>query len=203
MARDNGIDAERQRWNDRHAARAGRPGRPSAFLEKYARILPRHGAALDIACGTGENAAFLAREFDVTGIDLSDVAIGIARSRADRMPIRGRVRFVAADAGSFLASEAAGKYTLVTCINFFDPAIVPAMKRVLVPGGTIAIQAYTTRDERLRSSPQMEGKLVTESTLFEPAMFGGYWILVNELDDFFDDEGHERQRLDVIARKPQ
>ncbi len=202
MAKENELDAEKQRWNSRYSARAGGPGAPSAFLDRYARILPRRGIALDIACGTGENAVLLAKDIQVTGIDLSDVAIDLARKLADRAGLRDRIRLMATDAASFLKSEGPGKYALVMCIDFFDPAIVPDMKRVLEPGGTILIQAFTTRDERLAASPHMQGKLITEATLFEPAILGGFWILVNELDDFTDDEGKKRQRVNVIARKP-
>ncbi|MEX2718120.1 MAG: class I SAM-dependent methyltransferase [Candidatus Sigynarchaeum springense] len=196
------ADGERQRWNERHAASGGAARPPSAFLLKYSRILPVQGAALDIACGTGENAIFLAKELHVTAIDVSDVAIGIARQKVDKAGLGDRVRLVSQDAASFLNAESPGKYVLVTCINYFDPAIVPGMKRVLAPGGTIAIQAFTTRDERLQCSPHVRDKLVTEAMLFEPAMLGGYWILVSELDDFIDDEGNKRQRVNVIARKP-
>jgi len=196
------ADDERQRWNERHAATAGETRQPSAFLLKYARILPRQGAALDIACGTGENALFLAKDMDVTAVDLSDVAIGIARQKVDRAGLGDRVRLVVQDAAAFLNTEGPGKYALVACINYFDPAIVPGMKRVLTPGGTIVIQAFTTSDERLQASPRVRGKLVTEAMLFEPAMLGGYWILVNEIDDFIDDEGNKRQRVNVVARKP-
>ncbi len=196
------TDAERQHWNERHAASAATARPPSAFLLKYAHILPRQGAALDLACGTGENAVLLAKDMDVTAVDVSDVAIEIAKEKVERAGLRGRVRLVTQNAASFLAAEGDGKYALVACINFFDQAVVPGMKRVLSPGGTIAVQAFTTLDERLRASPRVRDKLVSEATLFEPAMLGGYWILVDELDDFVDGEGKKRQRVNVIARKP-
>ncbi len=203
MDKESELDAERQRWNERYSASAGGPGTPSAFLEKYARLLPRRGTALDVACGTGGNVVLLAKDMQVTGIDVSDVAIGLAMKAVDRAGLHDRIRLVATDAASFLKDDGPAKYALVACINFFDPAIVPAMKRVLEPGGTIVIQAYTTRDERLAASPHVRGKLVTEATLFEPAMLGGFWILVNELDDFTDGDGNKRQRVNMIARKPQ
>jgi tellurite methyltransferase len=202
MAKESEPDAEREHWNNRYSSRGGGSGKHSAFLERYAHILPRHGTALDIACGTGENVFFLAKDLQVTGIDLSDVAIGIAAKAVDRAGLRERVQLVTAEAGAFLNAEGPGKYALVASINFFDPAIVPAMKLVLAPGGTVVIQAFTTRDERLRASPRMQGKLVTEATLFEPAMLGGYWIQVNELENFMDDEGLKRERINLIARKP-
>ena len=53
---------------------------------EYATALP-HGQALDLACGEGRNALWLAtRGWEVTGIDYSAVAIEKARTIAARSP---------------------------------------------------------------------------------------------------------------------
>ena len=198
---DNGA-AERRHWNDRYAGKGlGDPG-PSEFFVKYSHLLPRDGLALDIACGTGENAMFLANFIDVIGVDLSDVAIDLANNAMVTTSRLHGVSFVNEDARAMLASEDEGKYDLVTCINFFDPAIITDIKRVLKRGGTIIIQAYTSRDERMAASDRMKPFLVEETTFFEPAMFGGYWILVHEIDEFVDKAGLHRQRVNMVARKP-
>lgn len=62
------------------------------------------GKALEIGCGTGTNTIWLARQgFEVTGLDLSDTAIAMARSKAADASVDAR--FVAAD---FLADEIPG-----------------------------------------------------------------------------------------------
>jgi len=56
----------------------------------------RSGRALDLGCGEGDNAIFLAeRGFDVTGVDFAASAIAKAKRKAERA--RVRVRFVEAD----------------------------------------------------------------------------------------------------------
>ncbi len=48
--------------------------------EKYLSLLPRGGSVLDVGCGSGVKSSFLAsRGLQVTGVDLSDKMIEIAR----------------------------------------------------------------------------------------------------------------------------
>ncbi|MCD2106210.1 MULTISPECIES: class I SAM-dependent methyltransferase [Rhodococcus] len=59
---------------------------PNELLVEYATALP-HGQALDLACGEGRNALWLAtRGWEVTGVDYSAVAIEKARTIAARSP---------------------------------------------------------------------------------------------------------------------
>jgi SAM-dependent methyltransferase len=79
--------AERQRWSSFYADRL-RPcpffvSEPDECLAEWVRgsCIPL-GRALDIGCGNGRNARFLAQAgLDVLGIDLSDEAIAWARER--------------------------------------------------------------------------------------------------------------------------
>jgi SAM-dependent methyltransferase len=75
------------------------------------------GRTLEIGCGTGTNAMFLAQHgFDVLGIDISEVAVEKARAKA-----QGRCRFEAVD---FLAAApAGGPFQFVfdrSCFHVFD-----------------------------------------------------------------------------------
>ena len=87
------------KWEDRY--RTGDTpwdtGRPSSELTRVVaeeRIQPCR--AIDLGCGTGTNAVWLAQQrFDVTGIDLSSLAVDRARARAADAGVR--VRFLTAD----------------------------------------------------------------------------------------------------------
>ncbi len=47
------------------------------------------GRAIDLGCGTGSNAVFLAQHgFDVTGVDFAEAAIDKARAKADAAGVR-------------------------------------------------------------------------------------------------------------------
>ena len=65
----------------------GRTTKPNAFLAEALGDL-RPGKALDLGMGLGRNSIFLAQKgWDVTGIDLSEVAIAAAQQRARQLGV--------------------------------------------------------------------------------------------------------------------
>ena len=87
---------KREDWDRRYSEAENLwSAKPNRFLVAEAEGLePRR--ALDLACGEGQNAIWLATlGWDVTGVDYSEVAIGKARARAARDGVA--VEFVCAD----------------------------------------------------------------------------------------------------------
>src|SRR5215217_7896374 len=70
-------------WDRRYAEpRLVWSAEPNRFVVEEVADLPP-GRALDLACGEGRNALWLAaRGWDVTGVDFSGVAVGKARRMA-------------------------------------------------------------------------------------------------------------------------
>ena len=108
-------------WNESYASGESLPwdtGTPDPLLVEMIEsraIVP--GRTLDIGCGTGTNAIFLAQHgFDVWGIDISDIAVEKARAKA-----QGRCHFEVVD---FLAAApAGGPFQFVFdrgCFHVFD-----------------------------------------------------------------------------------
>jgi SAM-dependent methyltransferase len=89
-------------WNERYAGgeTPWDSGQPSRELERIvAEGWFDRCRALELGCGTGTNAVFLAsRGFDVTGVDFSPLAIQKAEARA--RAARAKVRFLVADVTS-------------------------------------------------------------------------------------------------------
>ncbi|OQX14148.1 MAG: hypothetical protein BWK76_15165 [Desulfobulbaceae bacterium A2] len=80
------MDELRQKWEDRYA-RGETPwntGRPDPHLVDLISHWPPHrGTVLDVGCGTGSDALWLARQgFQVTGLDIAAQAVQTARERA-------------------------------------------------------------------------------------------------------------------------
>ena len=87
------------RWEERYV-KGDTPwetGRPSSELQRAVAEIPiRPCRALELGCGMGANAIWLAQQgFEVTALDLSASAIERARHRADEAGVN--VRFLVAD----------------------------------------------------------------------------------------------------------
>jgi 2-polyprenyl-3-methyl-5-hydroxy-6-metoxy-1,4-benzoquinol methylase len=80
------MDAED--WNRRYAdAELVWSAEPNVFVARHLADLPP-GSALDLACGEGRNALWLAgRGWRVTAVDFSDVALSKGRRRAEELGI--------------------------------------------------------------------------------------------------------------------
>jgi SAM-dependent methyltransferase len=82
------------------------------FLEK---ALKRHGVrgrrVLEVACGTGSHSKILVgRGYEVTGVDISEDMLRIARSK-----VKGRAKFLRGDMRD-LDAVVEGKYDAATCL---------------------------------------------------------------------------------------
>jgi len=116
-------DPSRERWNRRWAGeeRVHASTAPSRFVVAEVAGL-RPGAALDLACGAGRNAVWLAGQgWRVTAVDFSGVALRMARGlEAER---RVSVEWVEADVLAWMPPARA--YDLV-CVLYLQ---LPAAER--------------------------------------------------------------------------
>jgi len=129
-------------WNDRYAT-GDLPWDTGEADEHLVAFVSGSGVvagpALEVGCGTGTNALWLARRgFDVLGIDVSPLAVDQARGR---LPAPApRCRFEVHD---FLGAPPAGSFSLVFdrgCFHVFDDAedrarFAARVAEVLAPDG--------------------------------------------------------------------
>jgi SAM-dependent methyltransferase len=104
-------------WNERYAAQELLWGaEPNRFVEEELRDVPPRGRALDLACGEGRNAIWLAKlGWVVTAVDYSEVALERARRLAAGQHVD--VEWVQADVTSFAPAAAAFQLVIVAYLQ--------------------------------------------------------------------------------------
>lgn len=138
-------EADRAKWDRKYAVDAYLMGEgPKQILRIAQAHLPPAGRALDVACGEGQTAVWLAsRGFEVTGIDVSTVGLAKARRLAAREGVAGRATFLHHDMDQGL--PVAGPFDVITCIHFHAPALMPRLREVLSPGGLLVVEVLSRR----------------------------------------------------------
>ena len=136
---------------------------PNRFLVAEAAALPA-GRALDVACGEGRNAVWLAeRGWRVTGVDFSEVGLEKARALARARGVRAE--WVAADLLGYTPEPQAFELVLVFYLQV--PAaerrpIVRAAAGAVAPGGRFLLVGHDRRNlEHGHGGPQDPAVLYT------------------------------------------
>jgi SAM-dependent methyltransferase len=134
----------RDDWNRRYAgSELLWTGEPNRFLVAETDALPP-GRALDLACGEGRSAVWLAeRGWDVTGVDFADVGLDKARGLAAARGVDPT--WVQADLLEYDPPREA--FDLVAILYLQLPAderarVLRAAAAAVAPGGTLLVVAH-------------------------------------------------------------
>jgi SAM-dependent methyltransferase len=176
----------RDDWNRRYAgSELLWTGEPNRFLVAETEELPP-GRALDLACGEGRNAVWLAeRGWDVTGVDFADVGLDKARGLAAARGVDPT--WVQADLLEY--DPPRGAFDLVAILYLQLLAherarVLRAAAAAVAPGGTLLVVAHDRSNVELgHGGPQDPRVLAT------PAEVAA------------DLDGLEVERADVVERR--
>ncbi|HEX7235493.1 MAG TPA: methyltransferase domain-containing protein [Gammaproteobacteria bacterium] len=139
--------AERDKWDARYrdGAYEGRT-HPTALLAEWLPRLPR-GRALDVACGAGRNALFLAANgYDVTALDISRVGLDRGRRAAAERGLRAD--WLYADLDEDLESELpSGPFDLIVWVRYVHRTLMPHLIARLATGGALVCEQHLATDE--------------------------------------------------------
>ena len=106
---------------------------PHPLLVDVANSLPP-GRALDLACGTGHNALWLAANgWSVTAVDGSPTAVELLRRREAGLRIETQIADLE---GSAFTIEPAS-YDLIAMCYYFQRSLVERCRQGLAPGGVM------------------------------------------------------------------
>lgn len=161
---------DRKHWDRRY--RSGQaPTRPAprpwlvdqaALVDDLAAAVTAAGRrprALDVACGAGGVVLWLAgRGWQVTGVDVSEEALALARAAARRSNLAHRCHFLATDLDYWRPGPR--QFDLVTVFFFLDRVLWPSLRESLRPGGLLILQTFNRH--WLQRKPEMNPAYLLE-----------------------------------------
>ena len=125
-----------EEWNERYRSREELDHEPASLLVTAALSLPP-GRALDLACGAGRNAVWLAeRGWEVVAIDGASEAIRIVREQDPGID----ARVLDLETGDPLPFDDE-TFDLVAILFFLHPSLFAEAKRLVRRGGIVVAAA--------------------------------------------------------------
>jgi len=141
---------------------------------------------LDIGCGWGSNALFLAQNYDVhvTGVTLSENQCTIARQRAEEASLSDRLDFRLED-----YRETQGRFDAVVSIGMFEhvgrpqyPTFLRRIHELLEPDGVALLHTIGSSHPPDQGNPWIRknifpgGQIPSASEVMEPLEKSGLWM---------------------------
>jgi SAM-dependent methyltransferase len=145
-------------WDEHYANAANVETTPEPLLVQVAGLVPA-GKALDLACGSGRNALYLAGlGWQVTAVDRSPAALGWLRERSDGLRID--IRQADLEGGEFRIAPDA--YDLICDVLYLQRDLFDAIRAGVRPGGVVAAAIPLRRPGRDSPFRMMPGELRRE-----------------------------------------
>jgi SAM-dependent methyltransferase len=177
-------------WDERYRRGEHINYEPAPLLLQAAAGLPP-GQALDVACGTGRNALWLARQgWQVTAVDASAVGVGLAQDRAGSLAVDWRVADL--ERGEFVIAPES--YDLICVFYYLQRGLFPAVCAGLRPGGLFA-GAIHIADGHNDMNPAF---------LLQPGELRGFfpaWRILYHEEGASKEDGHCHATAEIIAAK--
>lgn len=121
------------------------------------------GRALDLACGSGRDAVFMALHgLQVEAADVLPDALAKAQDLAQHCGVSLTLRQMDLRRPPQLEPHA---YTLVTMFRFLHRPLLPLLPRLLAPGGLLLIEAFHERSRHTAAGPRKETHLLRTGEL--------------------------------------
>ena len=174
-------------WDEHYAQAAAIDFTPAPLLIEAADLLSP-GRALDLACGPGRNALYLASlGWSVVAVDASPAAIRILRERAAASGVNVDAHYADLESGSFRIEL--GAYDLISDFFYLQRSLFPQIKEGVRPGGVVVAEIHL-RDDQPHRFVLEPGELWAE--------FHG-WKIHSYSES--RQAGHDRPSARIIARR--
>jgi 2-polyprenyl-3-methyl-5-hydroxy-6-metoxy-1,4-benzoquinol methylase len=162
---------------------------PTPLLVEAARHFPP-GRALDLGCGAGRNAIWLAEHgWSVTAIDGSATAVETLRNRASSSGVNIDAQVADLEAPGFRITPAS--YDLIAMSYYFERKLIEPCKRGLAPNGVMVVIALLME----------QGKELSTFRL-QPGELRGYFADWDLLHYREGTDAWQHSIAELVARRP-
>ena len=176
-------------WEEKYRRGAAEQRPPDPLLVATASTLPP-ARALDLACGAGRNALWLAGQgWKVTAVDGSAAAIETLRAGAGRLGVA--IPACVADLEKAEFTIAPSSWELIAACYYLQRDLLESAKRGLVAGGVMVAIALLVEPGR-ENSPYRA----------QPGELGRYFDGWEILHDREGADGSHRAVAEIVARRP-
>ncbi len=179
-------------WEERY--RSGDRGREDAptilVIETTEKLAP--GTAIDLACGAGRNALYLAEQgWTVTAVDGSETAVELVRLRSAARGLQVDTKVTDLTGPNFTMPRDA--FDLILIAYYLQRDLFAKVKTAVRPGGVVLAIVHTPEPgEQWSAKRAAPGELRT--------FFHG-WELLWEYEGPSRDPAHRRAVAEIVARR--
>lgn len=180
---------DKEKWDRKHLE-APTTTEPVKLLRDYARLAMGR-VALDIACGMGRNAKYLASlGFSVDALDISSTAI-------DSLQDIKNINAIEVDLDSYQLAH--NHYDLIVCSYFLDRSLFPQIEDALKEGGILLYETYIYHPEN--ESHQHNKKFLLEEGELEITFDDRYELL--HIREWWDSDMNDKKIMkgSMVAKK--
>lgn len=181
-----------EEWNRRYRAGEQVFDAPMPLVQELAANF-EPGAALDLACGPGRNALYLAeRGWRVTAVDGSPIAIELLRQRARERNLEIDCCIADLEQGGFEIPPEA--FDLIVDSYYLQRDLIPAMQRGLRPGGTLLMIVHLADPDKTQGTP-------TRALPGELRRYFNGWTILHYFEGQPRESCHQRAVAEIVAQR--
>lgn len=190
---------DKEKWDTKYLKKSQllRPRKPSKNLQDY--LLHCKGTkALDLACGSGRNSIFLAKNgFDVDAVDIAHIAIDALNVEAQKKNLLSKINTIKIDLDMYEIKP--DKYDIIIMANFLDRAVLKSAKNRLKKDGILFVETYMVSDENEKNKSDLNNLLKSQEL---KNMLDNTWQILHY--DEFENEDYEIYKMKkqvIVAKK--
>ncbi len=192
-------EQDRKKWDEKYRTKQQllKPREASENIKKFVKPTVG-GKALDLACGAGRNAIYLAKQgYEVDALDIAEAALMALTAEARREEVGLLINSRLIDLDSYTPPKES--YDLIIMMNFLDRGLIMRAYEGLKRGGLFIVETYMDDDSNEKEGSSADNLLKKEELK----------IIFGEKDevlfyDEFENEAYElysMQKQVIVVRK--